>query len=424
MTQPNFKRFVMKNGMRVILVPQKSSLATTALVIVEAGSKYEQKKLNGISHFLEHMCFKGTTKHPRPADIAEALDGLGAQYNAFTSQEFTSYYAKVQNASAEKALEIVADLYVNPTFDAKEIEKEKGVIIEEINMYEDMPNRKVAEVFNELVYGDQPAGWSVAGKKEVIQRITRDDFIGYRAKHYQAQATTLVIAGGYNEKTIEKNIEKYFLGLVAGKKGGKPKVIEKQSRPAEKLFFKKSDQSHLIMGFRAFDAFDERRFALQVLADILGGSMSSRLFKKVRDELGAAYYVHAGVDLSSDHGTVVMWAGVNHAKIKTVIQAGLEEFNRFRYERVSPAELRRAKDHMTGDLFLSLEGSDELGYYYGGQEAMHRKLMSPEMVAKKVNAVTAEEIQKVAKDLFVNKHLNLAVVGPFKGKSFSDILKI
>lgn len=420
----NFKRIVLNNGLRVILVPQKSSMATTVLTLVEAGSKYETKELNGISHFLEHMCFKGTTKRPKAGDIAGELDGLGASYNAFTSQEFTSYYAKVKNEYADRVLEIVADLYLNPIFDPNEIEKEKGVIIEEINMYEDLPARKIYDIFSELVYGDQPVGWSVAGRKEVIQKITQNDFLNYRGQHYLGKATTFVIAGGFDEKDIHEKIEKYFTGMKNGEKGQKPKVVEEQKIPAEKIHFKESDQTHMILGFRAFSIFDERRFALSVLSDILGGGMSSRLFRRIREEMGAAYSVGAYVDLLSDHGVIAMGAGVTHAKLGDVIKAGLEEFVRFSEEPVTEADLRRAKDHMNGQLSLSLETSDLLGYFYGDQEAMGRPILTPEEVEARIEAVTASEIRSVARDLFKNEHLNLAAIGPFKDITYRDILKV
>ena len=419
-----FQRIILDNGLRVILVPEEHSLATTVMVLVEAGSKYETKEINGLSHFLEHMCFKGTLRRPKPIDIASELDGLGAEYNAFTSQEFTSYFAKAKNESFEKILEIVADLYLNPTFEAAEIEKEKGVIIEEINMYEDLPMRRVQEFFMELVYGEQPAGWSVAGEKEVVYKLNREDFLNYRAKHYLAQATTLVIAGGFNQDKVLEKINSHFAGLQANEKGAKLKVIEKQEKPEELIKFKESDQTHLVMGFRAFDIFDERKYALQVLADILGGGMSSRLFQKVREELGAAYYVNASADLYSDHGLILMSAGVDHKKLEAVIKAGLQEFAKFKTEKVGSQELQRAKDHLIGRLFLSIETSDEIGYFYGGEEVMGLTLQTPEALAEKIRAVTAEEIQSVANDLFKNESLNLTAIGPFKDKSFLDILKV
>ncbi|MEK7464512.1 MAG: pitrilysin family protein [Patescibacteria group bacterium] len=420
----NFKKFKLDNGLRVILVPQPSSFATSVAVLVEAGSKYETKDINGLSHFLEHMCFKGTKKRPSALTISSELDGLGAQYNAFTSREFTSYYAKSKNDSTEKLLEIISDLYLNPVFNEAEIEKEKGVIIEEINMYEDVPQRKIQDLFTELLYGDQPAGWDIAGRKEVIQSLKRDDFIKYRSKHYLPQATTIVISGGFKDNGLEEQIKSYFGGLRPDLKGEKLKVIDEQAEPKELVKFKESDQTHLVMGFRAFDAKDERRYALEVLCDILGGSMSSRLFQKIRDELGAAYYVNAGADLSTDHGYVAMSAGINHQKIEEVIKAGLQEFKRFKEEKVSEEELVRAKDHIAGHLYLSLETSDELGYFYGMPEIMGLELKTPEELIKEIRAVSAEDIQKVANEILTEKTLNFAVIGPFKEKSFRDMLRM
>jgi predicted Zn-dependent peptidase len=419
-----YTRTTLSNGMRVIFVPQSTSLTATVMVLVEAGSKYESKKLNGISHFLEHMCFKGTTKRPKPIDIAGELDGLGAAYNAFTGHESTSYFAKARHESLERLIDIVADLYLNPTFPREEIEKEKGVIIEEINMYEDLPQRRVQELFMELVYGDQPAGWSIAGEKEVIRHITREDFITYRSAHYLAQATTVVVAGKFSPRVATTLIKKHFGTIRTGTKGVKVRVHEKQSVPQERIQYKESDQTHLVMGFRAFDAFDKRRYALEVLADILGGGMGSRLFQTVREELGAAYYVRAGVDLFSDHGLLAMSAGVHHEKLETVIRASLKEFSRFVTEKVPAAELARAKEHITGGLFLSLETSDDLASYYGGQEIMRLPLETPEFVAERIRAVTAGDIQRVARALIRPDRLSLALIGPYKNRSFKRILKV
>src|SRR3989344_463887 len=206
----DFRRIILVNGLRLILVPQPGNLATTVAVAVEAGSKYETKEINGLSHFLEHMCFKGTTKRPRAIDISSELDGMGANYNAFTSQEMTAYYVKARKESLDRVLDVIADVYLNPVFDPKEIDKERGVITEEINMYEDTPQRRVHDFFMEFVYGDQPAGWDVAGRKEVIARLTREDFIKYRSGHYIASATTVVVSGGFDGKDIEKKIAGYF----------------------------------------------------------------------------------------------------------------------------------------------------------------------------------------------------------------------
>lgn len=418
------KKMVLKNGMRLLLVPEPQSLATTVLVAVEAGSKYESKEVNGLSHFLEHMCFKGTKNRPRPLDIARELDGLGAEYNAQTSQEVTSYFAKVRNESFERALDVVADVYMNPLLDAKELEKERGVIAGEIDMYEDLPPRKVAELFMELVYGDQPAGWPILGSKEVIRKLTRDDFLRYRGAHYLSSATVVAIAGGFDVEKATQLVEKHFSVLGSGEKEEKEKVREVQEKPRELVHFKEVDQTHLIMGFRAFDIHDERRYPLQILTDILGGGMASRLWQVVREELGAAYYVYASGDLYSDHGLVAMDAGVHHEKLEAVLKASLKEFARLKEEPVSAEELRRAKEHVVGNFFLSLETSDALAAFYASQEIMHMPLRDPQEVAAKLQAVSAEDIRAVARECFTNERLNLALIGPFKDRSFLDILKV
>ena len=423
MTTP-FKKHILPNGLRVILVPQKDNVAATILVLVEAGSKYETKDINGLSHFLEHMCFKGTKTRPKAIDIAGALDGIGAEYNAFTSQEWTGYYAKVQSHKDELALDIISDLYLNPVFDSAEIEKEKGVIIEEINMYEDLPNRKIHDLFMALVYGDQPAGWDVAGRKEVIRALTREQFLDYRSKHYLPNASVLVVAGTFDEKKIWQGIENHFSVLNRGTKHDKIATTEKQEKPAIFVKFKESDQTHLVLGCRAFDINDPRRYALDVLADILGGGMSSRLFQRIREQLGAAYYVRAEGNLFSDHGYFGVAAGVDHAKLEIVIKAILEELQKMASQEVSEAELKRTKDHLVGRLLLGLETSDALATYYGGQEILHQEIMTPESLIEKINGVTSAEIMEVARFIFANSKLNLAVIGPFKDSAaVAEILK-
>lgn len=419
-----FKKLTLSNGLRIILAPH-DSFATTVLTLVEAGSKYETKKINGLSHFLEHMCFKGTQKRPTALQISSELDSLGAEYNAFTSQEWTGYFAKVRNAHTEKALDLIADLYLNPVFNSKEIEKEKGVIIEELNMYEDMPQRKVQDILLELLYGDQPAGWDVGGKKEIIKKLTRDDFLKYRDQHYVAKATIIVAAGAIDEPKLAKKIQEQFRGISTGLKSGKVKTIDSQKKPAILVKYKESDQTHIALACRAFSAFDKRKYALEVLADILGGGMSSRLFQKVREELGAAYYINASADLSSDHGFFSVAAGIDHAKIDIVIKAILGELKRIAEDSLSDEELRRAKDHLMGRLLLGLETSDALALFYGGQEVLKREIVSPRELIEKIKAVTKREVIGVAANLFRNSNLNLALIGPYKKpEQFAKILKL
>lgn len=421
----DFKKITLKNGLRVLFVPNPKSLAASVLILVEAGSEYETKRINGLSHFLEHMMFKGTTNRPRPMQIAEELDALGAQSNAFTSQEYTGYWAKAESRKLPKILEIVSDLYLNPTFNSDEIEKERGVIIQELNMYEDTPARKVQDIFLSLLYGDQPAGWEIVGEKEIIKRLARDDFMTYRKERYVMPGTLVVVAGNFDEKEALAQIKDYFGGCSRHSVKAKLKTKESQASPGALLKFKESEQSHLVLGFRAFDLFDKRRYAIEILADVLGGGMSSRLWKRVREDLGAAYYVNAGADLSLDHGVFAVSAGVEHEKIDLVVAAILEECARLRDEFIPKGEFQKTKDHIIGNLILGLETSDELASYYGSQEILMKSALSPAKLIQKINDVTPEEVRDVARVVMHDRGLNFAVIGPYKNQEkFKKILTI
>lgn len=419
-----FHKTILENGLRVITVPMKDNPTVTVLVLVEAGSKYEAKEKNGISHFLEHMCFKGTAKRPNYWDISTELDGLGAQYNAFTSQEYTGYFAKVEHRHLTKILDIVSDMYLNPIFDKKEMKKEKGVIIEEINMYEDLPQRKVNMVFEELLYGDQPAGWSIAGSKENIRQMAREDFVSYRNKFYVPKATTVVVSGNFDEKEILAEIVRVFGGIKKEEKGLKLQTIEEQDQPAIKIHGKDTDQTHLILGVRTFNALDKRNRILEVMEGVLSGGMSARLFKKLRDELGICYYVRASNDSTTDCGTFAVSAGVNNSRVKEAITAILVELKNLKEELVPPTELAKVKQHMVGSMALGLESSDSLAEFFGGQEIMNKPLKAAEEIRQEIESVTAEEIRELAREIFVDKNLNLAIVGqPGSEEGLSDILK-
>ncbi len=407
-----YKKIVFQNGLRLLLVPQEGAKTITVLVLVEAGSKYETKELNGLSHFLEHMCFKGTKKRPKSLDISSEFDQIGAEYNAFTAQEMTGYFAKAQAKHLESISDLISDLYLNPVFDLQEIDRERGVIIEEINMYEDLPQRRVQELFISLLYKDQPAGWDIAGRKEVIGKLNRDDFLKYRSDHYVASATLVVVAGAFDESEIVKIIEDRFAGIATDFKKTKLAIKEHQKKPEILSKPKKTDQTHLVLGVRAYNIFDERRTTLRVLADILGGGMSSRLFQKIRGEMGAAYYIDASSELFTDHGFLAISAGIDHKKIEAVVTSIIEELERIKKEKVSDKELNRVKDHLIGGLILNIETSDELASFYGGQEIITKKILTPEEIFKEINQVDQKDIITIANDIFINEKLNLAVIGP------------
>jgi len=420
-----FKKKILKNGMKVIFVPMPESLTATVLVLVEAGSKYETKEINGISHFLEHMCFKGTAKRPHAIDIAGELDGIGAQSNAFTGQEYTGYWAKASFRKVNKLLDVVSDIYINPVFNESEIEKEKGVIVEEINMYEDMPARHIQDLFVELLYGDQPAGWNIAGEESIVRKLGREDFVKYRSEHYVAGATTVIVAGRFDESKMLDAIKNKFKNISTAKKHTKKKVKEIQSRPQVLVKYKKTDQSHLVIGFRGYDIFHKQTSVLNAIAGILGGGMSSRLFQKLREEMGVGYYVRAYDDPSTDHGVFQASAGVDNKRVKEVVKAILLEFKKLKTELVSEEELKKVKDYLIGNMYLELESSDELANFYGMQEVLKKSEVSPQEFARRLRDVTPLQIKKVANQIFTNKGLNMAIIGPFKEeKQFKKIFKL
>jgi len=339
--------------------------------------------------------------------------------------EYTGYFAKARPDNFDIILDVVSDIYLNQIFETKEIDKERGVIIEEINMYEDLPMRKVHELFTNLLYADQPAGWDIAGRKEVIKKLNREDFLKYRQEHYLSQSTLVVVAGKFNEEEAIEKTKQAFSEIKISKKTPKVKTVEYQEKPEVLLKHKETDQTHLVLGVRAFNVFDERKYALEILADILGGGLSSRLFQRIREEMGAAYYVSADADLYTDHGYLAVSAGVSNNKINQVIEVILEEFKKIVARPIENKELQRVKEHLIGYLVVGLETSDQLAGFYGGQEIITRKIIAPKDAIKKIQAVKSEEISGVASEIFQNQKLNLAIIGPFKEKEgLEKILKI
>ncbi|OGJ05520.1 hypothetical protein A2456_01055 [Candidatus Nomurabacteria bacterium RIFOXYC2_FULL_36_19] len=419
-----FSKKVLQNGLRVVTIPMKDNPTVTVLVLVEAGSKYEERKVNGISHFLEHMCFKGTIKRPKAVDISKELDALGSQYNAFTAQEYTGYYAKSDAKHFKKIFDVVSDIYLNSTFPETEMQKEKGVIIEEINMYEDMPQRHVQDLMMKLLYGDQPAGWNVAGEKKNILDMKRDDFVAYKKKHYLPEATVLVVSGKVTEEEVNKEVNKIFGKVSRGEKGNKLKVKEEQIKPQALIKFKETDQTHFVLGFRTYDLFDKKNPILTVLGGVLGGGMSSRLFVKLREEMGVGYYVRAYNDSYTDHGFLQISAGVDNKRIDEVLKAVLEECRKLKNKIVNEEELEKVKECLIGNMKLSLESSDDIANFHGGQELLKKEIKNIEDKAKEIRKVTASQIQDMAKDIFRDEKLNLALIGPFKDDvEFLKILK-
>lgn len=419
----SFKKTTLNIGLRVITVPTKSPTAMV-LVMAETGSNYESKAENGISHFLEHLCFKGTKCRPKAADIAKELDSLGAENNAFTSNEFTGYYAKASRKHLPKIFDIVSDIYTNPTLPKKEIETERGVILEEFSMYEDRPERKVLELLAYLMYGDTPAGRSTIGSRRNIKRFSRENIVDYRKKHYTASSTVVVAVGNLHHKDILKMTRKHFKNIPLRKKSTRPDVKEGQKVPGLLIQKKRTDQTHLAMGFRAYKAKDKRIPALMLLAEVLGQGMSSRLFHKLREELGACYYVRACHEANTDYGSLVIRAGINASRIKEVSQAIVSTCFSLTKEEISQEELQKVKEHSVGNLHMSLETTDALAEFYAEQEISTGRLQTPLELEREIRNVTAEDVLAVARDIFRDSGLNLAVVGDIsREKELKTILR-
>jgi predicted Zn-dependent peptidase len=404
----------LKNNLRILTLPLKSTRVATVFVLVKTGSKYEQKETSGISHFLEHMLFKGTEKRKTPLEVAEELDKVGGVYNAFTGEEYTGYYAKVNVDKFSLALDWVSDIYLNSVLPEKEMEKEKGVIKEEINMYFDNPMAHCELLFQELLYGDQPAGWNIAGTKETVSATTRKDLLSYMNSQYKAENTVVVVVGNINKEKVEEEVAKVFSTAKIGTPKKAHLVIENQKEPAVLNFYKETDQTHLILGARAFNMFSEHRYSQEVLASILGGMMSSRLFSKIREEMGLAYYIKTSVDDNPDTGVLYTRAGVENSKVEAVVKAVMDEYKKITEEKVTEKELTKTKEHIKGKTAISLESSDSLAYFHAVNELLENKTYTPEEIFKSIDNITPEQIQQTAKKIFQPKNLNLVVLGPHK----------
>jgi len=421
-----FKKEILKNQIRLITIPKKGTKTVTVLVVVGTGSKYEIKKISGISHFLEHMMFKGTKKRKDTHAISSELDSVGAEYNAFTGNEYTGYYVKADSTHIDLALDMVSDMLINSKLDKKEMQKEKGVVIEEINMYKDNPMRQIDANLESLMYGDQPAGWEIAGTKETVSAFTREEVSNYFKTHYTTKNTIVCIAGNFEVKTIKSRVEKYFNKLRNGENQKKQKVVENQKKPAVFIEYKKTDQTHFILSFRSFiNISDKKRYAMSLLANIIGGNMSSRMFINIREKQGLAYYISAGNEATTDTGYFYVRAGVDNKRALSAVKGVLSELKKIKQKGVTKKELKKAKDYMKGKLVMNLEASDDLAFFFGNQEVLKGSLLTLDEIIKSIEKVKISELNSLAKEILLNKNMNLAVIGPFKNeKDFEKALNI
>lgn len=418
----NHKKIILPNKLPVLFVPIKNTKISTALIMFKTGSRYETSENSGIAHFIEHMFFKGTKKRPNTLDLSSELDSLGGEFNAFTAKEFTGYLFKVTNNKLAKALDIASDMLFNSKFAAEEIDRERGVIIEELNMYEDNPRMRIEDIFESCLYGDTPLGRDTLGSKENLLKFEREDLINFLNKQYGAQSACIIITGAIKTKD-KKLVAKLFSKLRANKQEPKELVIEKQKIPEFRHLAKKTDQLVLSLGVRTVKINHEDEFRLKLLSIILGGSMSSRLFINLRERSSLAYYVSTQVQFYYDCGYLTTEAGVPAEKIEEAIKIILKEYKKISKEIIPEPELQRAKDIFEGRVLLHLESTDDIAYWYGKQLVNRKKLLNPSDLVKKIKKISAKELQEVAKKYFVNKNLNLAIIGGVNEKKIKPMLK-
>ncbi|PIP17743.1 MAG: hypothetical protein COX43_02635 [Parcubacteria group bacterium CG23_combo_of_CG06-09_8_20_14_all_35_9] len=413
-----FTKTILANKIRLITIPLHETKAVTVLVLFKVGSRYEKKDINGASHFIEHMMFKGTKKRPNTQVISRELDGVGAEYNAFTGKDHTGYYIKINYEKIELALDILSDMLFNSNFLSEEIEKEKGVILEEINMYEDNPLIHIEDLYEETLYQGNSLACRISGSKETVSEITRQKLLNYKNTFYKGDNIVIGVAGKIDEKKVVKFIENYFKNIPFKKRktGGFKKFSLRQQKSRISLEFKETEQAQIALGFPAYSYFHPDIYALQLLSVILGGNMSSRLFTQVRGKRGLAYFIKSDIDIYEDTGALSVYAGLDKIRINEALKIILKELKRVTLKEVGLSELKRAKEFLKGHTVLALEDSSFLAQWFAKQELLIRKILTPEEKLDKIFKVSPKDIKRVAKDIIKKSRLNLALIGPFKDK--------
>lgn len=409
------EKTTLENGLKIMFVPMKETKAATIFAMVGVGSRYEKEQANGLAHFSEHMFYKGTQKLKDGFEVMRALDDLGADFNAYTSDEETAFHISVAGEKLLPAAEILYDILANSKFESAEIEREKGVILEEINMVSDNPMIYVSVLAQKLFFGETSLGRSTVGKKECVQALTREDFLSFHKNYYRPNNIILVVAGALSDKEkLMMQIKNTFGKMKSGENEKYLSYKPAQNGPAISVHSRQIDQTHLILGYRGISRIDENRPILKVMNAILGGMSSSRLFIEIRERRGLAYYVRSDFWDFQDTGMLVAGAGVRTDKADEVIKMIRNQFQLFTNKTVSDEELERAKTNLISHLYLGLESSEEVAGFVAEREIFWGKTKKIEELVSEIKKVSKEDIQKLAKELFVNKHLNLMVLGPDK----------
>lgn len=411
-----YTKQTLKNGLTVLKVPIRRAKSVLVDVFVKTGSRQESTEISGISHFLEHLFFKGSKAYPTARDLSHALDAIGAEYNANTGKEHTQFYIKAAKKHLKFIFGILTDMLQRPIFAAEEIRREKGVIIEEINMYQDTPIRHVEDVLEETMWPAHPLGRNIAGKPEVVRKISRQDIRDYVKVFYQPANMILAVAGGFEEKLFNRLIRENWANLKNKNFPAWQRVRDSQTEPRFKLEYKQTEQCHIALGFRSYDQNHPRYFPQIVLATILGGGMSSRLFVEIRERRGWAYYVKASTSPYQDTGNFVIQAGIRKNVVFDSLELISRELGGIKNQLLEQRELLKAKEYLKGTLTLSLEATESLLGWFLEQVAFRKRTLEPELAFELIDKVTAADVQTVANEIFQNDRLNLAIVGQNREK--------
>lgn len=410
------KKTQLPNGLTIITSGVEGTEAITALVLVKVGSRYESVNMNGAAHFIEHLMFKGTKRRPSTLEISNTLDKHGAEYNAFTSKEVTGYYIKIIKKQLPLAMDILEDVLFHSLFKAEEIERERGVIIEEINMYDDNPLISIGDLFEETLYGkNHPLGRETAGTRGTVKKMKRLDLLEFKKRHYIPSKTTVVVAGACDHETVVKLTEGHFRqrGQKRNLKFRSAGEAPRKCRVSIKT--KKTAQAQIALGFKGPSYTHPARYASELLALILGGSMSSRLFIEVRERRGLAYSIHSFIDPYEDTGSIGVSAGVDPDRAEEAIRVILEELKKILKHGVSEKELKDAKSFISGKLALQIEDSAALAQWYAKKHVLEKSFETPDEYLERINKATGNEIKSAAK-LFFKRPPVLSIIGPFDKK--------